>query len=79
VSEHRSRAAWGRAQEEVAEAKAKAVADLLATGMGAGEVAGLLGVPERALRALRTAAVRRGEKASGGEAVARVDNRGGQQ
>ena len=65
-----ARAVWERAQEDVHGAKAKAVADLLGTGMKAGEVAGLLGVSERQLKALRMPAGARGEKANGGEAVA---------
>jgi hypothetical protein len=65
-----ARAVWERAQEDVHGAKAKAVADLLGTGMEADEVAGLLGVSERELKALRAAGGRRGEKANGGEGQA---------
>ncbi len=72
-----ARATWGRAQAEVAEAKAKSVADLLGTGMAVGEVAGLLGASERELRALRAAAGRRDEKPNGGEAVAPLTGSGG--
>jgi hypothetical protein len=64
-----ARAVWERAQEDVRGAKAKAVADLLGTGMGPDEVAGLLGVSERELKAFRAAGGRRGEKANEGEAV----------
>lgn len=71
-----ARATWGRAQAEVAEAKAKSVADLLGTGMAVGEVAGLLGASERELRALRAAAGRRDEKPNGGEAVAPLTGSG---
>lgn len=62
-----ARALWERAQEDVRGAKAKAVADLLGTGMEADEVAGLLGLSERELKALRAATARRVEKANGGE------------
>ena len=72
-----ARAAWGRAQAEAAEAKAKAVVDLLGTGMQVGEVAGLLGVTERELKALRTAAVRRDEKANGGRRSGARDGQSG--
>jgi hypothetical protein len=72
-----ARAVWERAQEDVRGAKAKAVVDLLGTGMGAGEVAGLLGVSERELKAFRAAGVRCGEKANGGEGPApRTDGAG---
>ena len=64
-----ARAVWERAQEDVRGAKAKAVADLLGTGMEADEVAGLLGLSERELKALRAATGARGEKANRGEAV----------
>lgn len=63
-----AKAAWERVQTDAAEAKAKAVAELLWTGMQADEVAGLLGIPERELRAIGTTAVRRGKKGDGGEA-----------
>ena len=62
-------AAWERAQTDVAEAKAKAVAELLGTGMQADEVAGLLGIPGRELRALGVTALRRGKKGDEGEAA----------
>lgn len=72
-----ARAAWERAQEEVGEAKAKAVRDLLGTGMHAGDVAGLLGVSERELRASGDAAGRRDGKAEkGGAAVPGKDGAG---
>jgi hypothetical protein len=72
-----ARAVWERAQEDVRRAKAKAVADLLGTGMQVGEVAGLLGVSERELKAFRAAGGRRGEKANGGEGPAhRTDGAG---
>ena len=72
-----AKAAWEQAQEEVAEVRTKAVADLLSTGMAVEEVAGLLRVPERELRALRAAAARRDEKADGAEALERVTGSGG--
>jgi hypothetical protein len=72
-----ARATWGRAQAEVAEAKAKSVADLLGTGGWRWGVAGLLGASERELRALRAAAGRRDEKPNGGEAVAPLTGSGG--
>ena len=60
-----AKAAWEGAQSEAERSKAKAVGDLLGSGLGAGEVAELLGISERELRALRTAAPERSTKASG--------------
>lgn len=51
-----AKAAWEGAPTEAERVKAKAVGELLATGLEAGEVAALLGTSERDLRTLRTAA-----------------------
>jgi hypothetical protein len=74
-----ARAGWERTQAETAEAKAKAVVDLLGTGMQVGEVAALLGVTERELKlkALRTAADRHDGRGDGGELVVPGTGRGG--
>ena len=62
---------------DVRRTKAKAMADLFGTRMEAHEVAGLLGVSERELKAFRAAGGRHGEKANGGEGQAhRTDGAG---
>ena len=48
--------AWTAAQGEATEAKATAVADLLDSGMKPGEVAELLGIDTKEVRAFKTAA-----------------------
>ncbi len=48
--------AWSAAQGEANEAKATAVADLVDSGMKPGEVAELLGIDTKEVRALKTAA-----------------------
>lgn len=60
-----AKAAWEGAQAEAERVKAKAVGELLGTGLEAGEVAELLGIPKRELRALRTRTSERSTKASG--------------
>jgi hypothetical protein len=60
-----ARAAWEAAQAEAEHLKAKAVGDLLGSGLEAGEVAELLGISERELRALRATAPERTTKATG--------------
>ena len=54
-----AKAAWEGAQAEAEPVKAKAVGELLGTGLEASEVAELLGITERELRALRVTAPER--------------------
>lgn len=60
-----ARAAWEAAQAEAEGTKAKAVGELLGSGMGPGEVAELLGISERELRSLRAMMPRGRAKANG--------------
>ena len=60
-----AKVAWEGAQAEAERSKAKAVRDLLASGLEAGEVAELLGISERELRASRATAPERPSKANG--------------
>ena len=57
-----AKAAWEGVQAEAQRLRAKAVEDLLSSGMHAGEVTGLLGISERELRALRATTPKRPRK-----------------
>lgn len=65
-----AKAAWEGAQAEAERSKAKAVGDLLGTGLEASEVAELLGIPERELRALRATTPERATKVNGARSEA---------
>jgi hypothetical protein len=60
-----AKAVWHGIQAEAERAKAKAVGDLLGTGLEAGEVAELLGISERELRTLRATAPERPANVNG--------------
>jgi hypothetical protein len=60
-----AKAVWESAQAEAERSKAKAVGELLGSGMQAVEVAELLGISEKELRALRPTASEKSTKASG--------------
>ena len=61
-----AKAAWESAQAEAERSKATAVGELLGSGMQAVEVAELLGISEKELRALRPTASERSTNASSG-------------
>ena len=60
-----AKAAWEGAQTEAERSKARAVGELLGSGMQAVEVAELLGISEKELRALRPTTSEKSTKASG--------------
>ena len=60
-----AKAAWEGAQAEAQRSKAKAVTELLGTGMQLGEVTELLDISERELRTFRATAPERQTKANG--------------